>query len=75
MAYAFSSSDIMLSFRNLLKPTKPFLWTQEVQDSFDKSKEEIVKAVENGTAQHFAQTGAMTGLGSCYFRRNVNARR
>ena len=38
----------MLPFRTLLKPTSEFLWTQELQDSFDKSKNKIVKAVENG---------------------------
>ena len=38
----------MLPFRTLLKPSSEFLWTQELQDSFEKSKNEIVKAVENG---------------------------
>ena len=38
----------MLPFRTLLKPTSEFLWTQELQDNFDKSKNKIVKAVENG---------------------------
>ena len=82
VAYAFSSSDIMLPFRNLLKPTTPFVWTQELQDSFDKSKEEIVKAVENGVRIYnpLKTTALCTdwskdGWGLCYFRRNVNARR
>ena len=48
VAYAFSNTDMMLPFRNLLKPSTDFLWTQELQESFEKSKEEIVKAVENG---------------------------
>ena len=48
VAYAFSNTEVMLPFRNLLKPSTDFLWTQELQDSFDKSKSEIVKAVENG---------------------------
>ena len=48
VAYAFSNADMMLPFRNLLKPSTDFLWTQELQDSFEISKEEIVKAVKNG---------------------------
>ena len=48
VAYAFSNAEVMLPFRNLLKPSTEFLWTQELQNSFDKSKDEIVKAVENG---------------------------
>ena len=38
----------MLPFRNLLKPSVDFAWTQDLQDAFEKSKEEIVMAVENG---------------------------
>ena len=48
VAYAFSSSEVMLPFRKLLKPTTEFLWTQELQDCFEKSKEVIVEAVERG---------------------------
>ena len=48
VAYAFSSSEVMLIFRKLLKPTTEFLWTQELQDCFEKSKEVIVEAVERG---------------------------
>ena len=38
----------MLPFRNLLKPSVDFAWTQDLQYAFEKSKEEIVMAVENG---------------------------
>ena len=31
-AYAFSNSDIMLPFRELLKPLTEFVWTQELQN-------------------------------------------
>ena len=48
VAYAFSNTDLMLPFRNLLKPSVDFLWTQDLQNSFERSKEVIVKAVENG---------------------------
>jgi hypothetical protein len=46
--FAFSQSDIMLPFRNLLKPSTEFLWTPELQEAFEKSKEEILRAVEKG---------------------------
>ena len=46
--YALSQSDTMLPFRALLKPSPTFLWTQELQDSFEKSKDIITKAVEKG---------------------------
>ena len=48
VAYAFSDSEIMLPFRSLLKPTTPLVWTQDLQNSFDQSKRQIVKAVEEG---------------------------
>ena len=47
-AYAFSNSDIMLPFRELLKPSTEFLWTQELQNSFDTSKEQLIEAIETG---------------------------
>ena len=36
VAYSFSMTDIMFPFRELLKPYIEFIWTQELQDSFDK---------------------------------------
>ena len=38
----------MLPFRNLLKPSTEFLWTPDLQEAFEKSKEEILRAVEKG---------------------------
>ena len=46
--FAFSQSDLMLPFRNLLKPSTEFLWTPELQEAFEHSKLEIQKAVEKG---------------------------
>ena len=40
----------MLPFRNLLKPSSDFLWTQDLQDSFERSKEWIIEAVEHGVS-------------------------
>ena len=47
-AYAFSMAEKMAPFRELLKPGNKFIWNENLQELFDKSKEEIVHAVENG---------------------------
>ena len=48
MSYAFSNSDIMLPFRNLLKPLTEFVRTQELKNCFEKSKEQLIAAIEIG---------------------------
>ena len=69
--FAFSKSDIMLPFRDLLKPSTELKWTQELQEAFERSKEEIIKAVKEGvkitclTTDWFKQ-----GLGFCLLQKN-----
>ena len=41
-------TEVMLPFRELLKPSSTFLWTEELQDAFDKSKKIIIDAVKEG---------------------------
>ena len=48
VAYAFSMTDIKKPFRDMLKPTTEFIWTDELQKSFTESKEAIVEAVKTG---------------------------
>ena len=48
VAFAFSMTEVMLPFRELLKPSSTFLWTEELQDAFDKSKKIIIDAVKEG---------------------------
>ena len=48
VVYAFSNSEVMLPFRELLKPSTEFLWNQELQDSFDQSKNWLIKEEEKG---------------------------
>ena len=48
VAYAFSMTDIMLPFRNLLKPTTTFDWTDSLQQAFDQSKLAIIAEIEHG---------------------------
>ena len=47
-AYAFSMADTMAPFREALKPGTKFHWDEHIQQLFDKSKQEIVSAVQNG---------------------------
>ena len=48
VAWAFSKTKEMEPFRALLKTSTPFLWTQELQDSFETVKQEIVRLVKEG---------------------------
>ena len=52
VCYAFAMSEIMEPFRHLLRPNTQFIWSPELQQSFEAAKEEIVKAVQDGV-QHF----------------------
>ena len=47
-AYAFSMTETMAPFRDALKPGRKFQWDENLQQLFDKSKQEIVSAVRNG---------------------------
>lgn len=47
-AYAFSMAEKMAPFRDSLKPGSKFNWNHQLQDLFNLSKEEIVRAVQNG---------------------------
>ena len=48
VSYAFSMAERMLPFRNLLKPTTKFEWTEELEAAFQTSKRIIVEEIENG---------------------------
>ena len=52
VCYAFSMSNIMEPFRHLLRPGTQFIWSPDLQQSFEAAKEEIIKAVQDGV-QHF----------------------
>ena len=47
-SYAFSMTQKMAPFRELLKPGNPFYWDEQLQQLFQDSKNEIIKAVQNG---------------------------
>ena len=48
VTWAFSKTEVMAPFRKLLSPKSNFVWTQELNDCFEASKREILRAVENG---------------------------
>ena len=60
VSYGFSKTEVMLPFRHLLSQKNDFLWTGELQDSFDKAKEEIIKQVSLGVETF--QIGKRTAL-------------
>ena len=48
VAYAFSMTDKMLPFRELLQPKTQFQWTDELHDLFEESKHVIASEIEAG---------------------------
>ena len=47
-AYAFSIAKEMKPFRHILKPDNKFIWTDELNNLFIKSKQVIVDAMKDG---------------------------
>ena len=48
VSYAFSMTDRMLPFRQLLKPSAPFQWDVQLQRLFEESKAIIASEIEEG---------------------------
>ena len=48
VSYAFSMTDVMLPFRELLKPSNKFHWDDTLQQAFQKSKLTIIDEIHNG---------------------------
>ena len=48
VAWAFSKTDLMLPFRDLLSKKETFSWTPELQTAFDLARTEIARVVESG---------------------------
>ena len=48
VSYAFSMTDRMLPFRELLKPGTPFRWDHLLEEAFQESKAVIVREIEQG---------------------------
>ena len=50
VAYSFIKTEHMAPFRHLLSPSTPFVWNDELETSFQKSKEKIVELIRAGVA-------------------------
>jgi hypothetical protein len=48
VSYAFGMADKMLRFRELLKPNKKFMWDDELDLLFNKSKDVIIREIDEG---------------------------
>ena len=48
VSYSFSMAAIMAPFRHLLSTKLPFYWSEELQTSFEASKEEIIRQCIKG---------------------------
>ena len=48
VSYAFSMTDKMLPFRELLKPKTTFHWDENLQQIFEDSKRRIIEEIEHG---------------------------
>ena len=60
VSYSFATSQIMLPFRQLLRPQVPFFWSEELEAAFVESKEEIIRQCEKGV--RLFDMSAPTGL-------------
>ena len=76
VAWAFSKTDVMNPLRHLLSPQSDFLWTQEINDAFEKSKQEIIEAVKNGVKAFdpkritcLATDWSKSGVGFCLLQK------
>ena len=47
-AYAYSMTREMQPFRHLLKPKSPFVWTEELDKLFQKSKGQLIEGMKEG---------------------------
>ena len=49
--YNFCKTPVIDPFGQLQKPTAPYIWTDELENAFIKSKQEIIRLVQNGVKQ------------------------
>lgn len=48
VSYTFSMTDVMLPFRDLLKPSNKFYWDDKLEQAFQKSKSTIIDEIKHG---------------------------
>ena len=79
VAYAFASADHMKPYRDLLKPGRPFIWTTQLEDIFQRSKTAILEQIKNGVEIFdktrptcLATDWSKEGLGYWLFQKHCN---
>ena len=79
VAWAFSKTGIMSPLRYLLSPQSEFVWNQELNDAFEKSKEEIIEAVKKGVKAFdpkritcLATDWSKSGIGFCLLQKTCS---
>lgn len=79
VSYAFSMTERMLPFRELLKPSTPFRWGKELNDLFEESKAVIVSEIQEGVRIFdkgkptcLATDWSKTGLGFWLFQKHCD---
>ena len=48
LAFTFAATPVMAPFRDFLKPSTEFVWSDQLQEAFEKSKEHILNAIHTG---------------------------
>ena len=69
VAYCFSKGTTMAPFRELLKPSNKFVWTEGLQKAFEQSKEEIVRLVRDGVKMF--DPGRVTCLSTDFSKQGI----
>ena len=76
VAWAFSKTSIMSPFRHLLSPQNEFVWSQALNDAFERSKEVIIEAVKRGVKTFnpelktcLATDWSKNGIGFCLLQK------
>ena len=79
VAYSFSRADNMAPFRDLLKPSTKFVWTNEHQEAFEASKQEIIEQIQTGVeifdkgrTTCIATDWSKSGIGFWMFQRHCS---
>ena len=79
VAYAFSVAEHMQPFRHLMKPGNPFIWSDELEELFEQSKQAIVKDIEEGVRIYdkskptcLATDWSKTGIGFWLYQKHCS---
>ncbi len=79
VAYAFSIAEHMQPFRHLMKPGTPFVWSSELDELFEESKQAIIREIEEGVRIFdkskptcLATDWSKTGIGFWLFQKHCS---